>query len=341
MDNQAAWIKSPKANVVVEPTPKYSPGPEQVLVKVESIGFNPVEPKIQKWSALPFDYPGILGVSFAGTVEQVGPSVSSVRVGDRVVVSKSHEDDADPRFGAYQKYVLARVSRLAKLDSSTSLDAASVAITNSATIVAALSIKLGLQRPPVAGESAPNGKKVLVYGGSSSCGGHAVKYAADAGYEVITTSSPGRKDSVQRLGPAHIVDHTLPREQLVEQLKSHGPYDAVFDAIGLPSVTETLVAMFGDQTASYYSTLPPMAPIPIPSNISRNFASYPSLFDEPENHGIRKWFFEEYYPQGLRNGQIIPNDIVKKEHGLNSVQEILDVLLDNPTKRFVCNPQDG
>lgn len=49
-ENQAAWIKSPKTDVVVEPTQKYTPGTEQVLVKVESIGFNPVEPKIQKYA---------------------------------------------------------------------------------------------------------------------------------------------------------------------------------------------------------------------------------------------------------------------------------------------------
>jgi NADPH:quinone reductase-like Zn-dependent oxidoreductase len=81
----------------------------------------------QKWAALPFSYPGILGVSFAGTVERIGPSVSSVDVGDRVVVSKSHKDDASNGFSSYQKYALARVSRLAKLDPSTSFDEASVA----------------------------------------------------------------------------------------------------------------------------------------------------------------------------------------------------------------------
>ncbi|KAJ5381028.1 zinc-type alcohol dehydrogenase-like protein [Penicillium cataractarum] len=340
MENLAAWIKFPKTDVVLETTLKYTPGIGQVLVKVESIGFNPVEPKIQKWSALPFKYPGILGISFAGTVEQVGPSVTSVKVGDHVVVSKSNEDGDDASFSAYQKFALARVSRLAKLDQNVSLDAAAVSITNSATVVAALSAKLGLRRPPVTGKLEPNGKKVLIYGGSSNCGGHAVKYASDAGYEVITTSSPGRKDIVQQLGPAQIIDHTIPKEQLIERLRSHGPYDAVFDAIGLPAATEILVAMFGDETVSYHSTLPPMGPVRVPSNITINFASYPSLLDQPENEEIRSWFFETYFPQGLCNGQILPGAIMKKDRGLNSIQGILDILLENPTKRFVCNPQD-
>lgn len=48
MANQAAWIKAPKANVEIGSTQNYTPGAEQVLVRVESIGFNPLEPKIQK-----------------------------------------------------------------------------------------------------------------------------------------------------------------------------------------------------------------------------------------------------------------------------------------------------
>lgn len=273
-------------------------------------------------------------------MEQVGLTVNSIQVGDRVVVSKSHEDDADASFSAYQKYALARVSRLAKLDPSTSLDDASVAIANSATIVAALSIKMGLDRPPVAGKAVRNGKRILIYGGSSSCGRYAVKYASDAGYEVITTSSVGNRDIVQKHGPVHIIDHTIPPAQLVESLKSHGPYDAVFDAIGTPPVTAVLVAMFGDQDASYHSTLPLMGAPQPPPNVKRLFASYQSLFDEDENQEIRQWFFLEYFPEGLRNGQIIPSSIVKKEHGLNSVQEILDIMLEIPGKKFVANPQD-
>ncbi|KAJ5810303.1 zinc-type alcohol dehydrogenase-like protein [Penicillium pulvis] len=340
MDNQAAWITSPKSTVEIGPAPKYIPDAGQVLVRIESIGFNPVEPKIQKWSALPFPYPGILEVSFAGIVEQVGPGVTSIQIGDRVVVSKSHGDDNDPSFSAYQKYALARETRIAKLDLSMSLDDASVAITNSATIVAALTIKMGLAQPPITGKAAPNGKRVLIYGGSSSCGRYAVKYASDAGYAVITTSSAGHRDIVQQHGPTHIIDHTLPQEQVVKSLKSHGPYDAVFDAIGTPPVTAIMVAMFEDKNASYHSTLPLMGSPQTPPIVERFFASYASLFDEDDNQEIRRWFFEEYFPEGLRNGRIIPSIIIKKEHGLNSVQEVLDVMLDVPGKKFVVNPQD-
>jgi NADPH:quinone reductase-like Zn-dependent oxidoreductase len=254
-----------------------------------------------------------------------------------VVVSKHH--GGGDSYSAFQKYALARESRLAILDSSISFDDASVAITNLATIVAALSIKMGLERAPVFGKAKPNGKRVLIYGGSSSCGRYAVKYASDAGYEVVTTSSPGHREIVQKHNPVHVIDHTLPHEKLVTELKSYGPYDAVFDAIGTPPVTAVLVAMFGDKGGLYHTTLPPMGPELIPTNVAREFAGYTGLFDEEENEDIRKWFFEEYVPEGLKNGQIIPIGIIKKDGGLRSVQEVLDIMLSVGGKRFVVNPQ--
>ncbi|KAF7587223.1 hypothetical protein BBP40_007536 [Aspergillus hancockii] len=231
--------RNPRLNVEIGPAQLYTPGPGDVLVKIESIGFNAVEAKIQKYAALPISYPGILGVAFAGIVEEVGPTVTSIKKGDRVVVSKWHNGGSS--YSAFQKYALARESCLAKLGPSTTFDDASIAITNLATIVAALSIKLGLEPPPIS--AGPQGKRVLVYGGSSSCG----------------SSSCGRfafKDIVTKHNPSHIIDHTLPHEQLVGELKRYGPYDAVFDAIGTPPVTSVLVTMFGEVggVIPHYST---------------------------------------------------------------------------------------
>jgi NADPH:quinone reductase-like Zn-dependent oxidoreductase len=52
MANESSWIKEPKANVEIGSAQMYTPGFGDVLVKVESIGFNPVEPKIQKYDCL-------------------------------------------------------------------------------------------------------------------------------------------------------------------------------------------------------------------------------------------------------------------------------------------------
>jgi NADPH:quinone reductase-like Zn-dependent oxidoreductase len=301
------------------------------LSKAESITNS-----LSRFSAVPISYPAILGVAFAGVVEQVGPAVASVAVGDRVVVSKW--PGSGNSYSAFQKYALARESFLAKLDHSTTFDDASAAITNLATVVAALSIQLGLERPPLSGKAKPNGKRVLIYGGSSSCGRYATKYASDAGYEVVTTSSPEHRKVVEEHNPSYIIDHTLPHEKLVSELKSQGPYDAVFDAIGTPSVTAVLVAMFGEKGGIYHTTLPPMGGEQIPANVQRIFASYTALLAQEGNEDIRRWFFEEYVPKGLANGRIIPSSIIKKEGVLKSVQEVLDSIFSVGGKRFVVNP---
>lgn len=59
-----------------------------------------------------------------------------------------------------------------------------------ATVVAALFIGIGLEYLPINGRSMLNGKIILIYSGSFSFGGLAVQYAADVGYEIVTTLSP-------------------------------------------------------------------------------------------------------------------------------------------------------
>jgi NADPH:quinone reductase-like Zn-dependent oxidoreductase len=74
----------------------------------------------------------------------------------------------------------------------------------------------------------------MVSGGSSNVGGLAVKCAVDAGYHVVTTSSPANKWLVARRSASHIIDHTQPRESSLAELQDHGPYEGIFDAIGSP-----------------------------------------------------------------------------------------------------------
>ena len=89
MSNQAAWIKEDKANLVVDAAEVPNPGPNELLVKNAVICLNPVDAKVQKLAIFPIIYPNILGGNFAGTVEQVGASVTAFKVGDRVAVNRS------------------------------------------------------------------------------------------------------------------------------------------------------------------------------------------------------------------------------------------------------------
>ena len=48
MSHQAAWIKEQHANLVVDKASTPTPGPGELLVKVQAIAFSPLEAKIQK-----------------------------------------------------------------------------------------------------------------------------------------------------------------------------------------------------------------------------------------------------------------------------------------------------
>jgi NADPH2:quinone reductase len=59
------------------------PGPGEVLVRVVASGTNPVDAKIRQagsWAQIPF--PAVLGYDASGVVEEVGPGVTGLQVGD-------------------------------------------------------------------------------------------------------------------------------------------------------------------------------------------------------------------------------------------------------------------
>jgi NADPH:quinone reductase-like Zn-dependent oxidoreductase len=86
MANQAAWIKSAKAKpfeVDVAPTAKTGPG--EVVIKNAYVAINPVDWKIQVYSPAFQNYPNILGRDVAGEIVEVGPDVTRLKVGQRVI----------------------------------------------------------------------------------------------------------------------------------------------------------------------------------------------------------------------------------------------------------------
>lgn len=264
------------------------------------------------------------------------PSSSSTtttgfKEGDQVAVIRTGKHIGDPHFGAFQRFALADVSSVSKLHPSTSLVSAAAAILNLAAVVSALSIHLNLERPPLSGPPpvANKDKKVLVYGGSSSCGGLAVKYAVTAGYTVVTTSSAANRAFVASLGPTHIIDHNQPVGEIVSSIRAQGPYAAIFDTIGLPPVTDIIVDYLSSVGGGAYNSLiPPSGPEkPIPDNVERKFAPYSWAFDEPKHAEIKEWFYNEYLPDGLESGLVVPTRPHLVEGGLDKVQGVLDLML--------------
>lgn len=288
-------------------------------------------------------YPTTTGFTFGGTVVQIGPDVTKVQPGDRVAVGRWGWTGGDDRFASFQKYPLALQDYLIKLEPQVSLEDGAGVIANLSTAIAALSICMGLDFPPVTGKAEKKGSRIFIYGGSSSVGALAVKYASDAGYDVVTTSSPRNMGLVQSRGPSYIIDHTQPRDKLLADIQAQGPYDGFLESIGTADVTEIMGQLLEEKGGLFFSMSPTPVDDQLPKNVEKRWFGYSDiLVARPENEKARKWYLEEYLPTGLKNGTIASNPALNVPGGLDAVQEALDLLYSGKVsgKKVFVNPQE-
>ncbi|KAH8703570.1 chaperonin 10-like protein [Talaromyces proteolyticus] len=326
MANLAAIIPAAKAPLEVHKIDIYEPGPDELLIRNEVIAFNPVEFKIAKLGIVPLQYPAILGSTFGGRVEAVGSQVTGFQIGERVVVSKKF-GIRDNQYGAYQRYVVVGDIMVSKVPADVDLAIPASLMMNLTCVVGLFTGRLGLDKPSLNGSAPAKAQKILIFGGSSSFGSLSVQYLSQAGYKVITTSSPKNSNFVSNLGATVVIDHTLEQDKIIEAIAVEGPYDLVVDAISLPDTiavtARVLVAQGGEKL---YATQPAFGPEMLPNGISRVFEPWSDPLYEEENRGLLEWVIQTYLPQGISQGTIIPLPIEKVSGGLRGVNETLDKL---------------
>lgn len=130
----------------------------------------------------------LIGVDFAGTVEEVGAEVTGLRPGDEVFGGKT---------GALAEYVAVRVA-VARKPANISFEEAA------AVPVAGLTALQGLRDHGGVGP----GMKVLINGASGGVGTFAVQIAKALGASVTAVCSTRNVDIVRSLGAERVVDYT-------------------------------------------------------------------------------------------------------------------------------------
>src|SRR6266852_8528109 len=85
--------------------PKPAPGPKQALVKIDASGINYID-VYHRTGLYKVDLPFTPGMEAAGVVEAVGPEVTEVAVGDRVVYAMAR--------GSYAEYAVVPAWQLIK-----------------------------------------------------------------------------------------------------------------------------------------------------------------------------------------------------------------------------------
>lgn len=199
-----------KLEDVVIPTP----GTGQILVKIHSVGVNPVETYIRSGMYGPHPLPYTPGTDAAGTVE--ASEDASWKPGERVFTTGSLT-------GTYADYAICTASQLFRLPEEISFDQGAATWIPAAT--AARSLLLGEARP---------GETILIHGATGSVGLSATQLAAAAGLKVLGTGgTPEGRDLALREGACFMEDHSSPgyRERLMDFTGGKG-VDLILEMLG-------------------------------------------------------------------------------------------------------------
>lgn len=223
---QRTWDAGAQLELVELPSPQ--PGKHEVRVSVQAIGVNPVDWKMRSSGPLRFAArllgpkpPVVVGVDFAGVVDAVGPEVTRVAPGDRVV---GGTDFSRGQRGSYADTVLVRQDQLCRVP-----DSVDIAIAGTLPIPGVTAwmsvVDLGRIRRAPSSE-----RKVLVLGASGGVGQLAVQIAKLEGAFVVGVCSTKNVELVKSLGADAVIDYT--QGDALTQAAEHGRFHVIVDCAG-------------------------------------------------------------------------------------------------------------
>jgi len=213
------------------------PGEGQVRVTVHAAGANPVDAGNRAdggWAGL--KVPCVLGYDIAGVVESLGPGVTGLAAGDRVMAMTHFPDGA----GGYAELAVVDAGQVARISAGTSFaDAA-------ATPVAAGTAHVVLDRLALR-----PGRRLLVLGASGGVGLFLLQLAAARGIQAAAVGRRVMHDQMLGLGASWCIDYTAEDVARRAVTLAGGPVDAVADLVGGQSAEGALAALRpGGQIAS-------------------------------------------------------------------------------------------
>ncbi|WVF69587.1 hypothetical protein IAT40_004365 [Kwoniella sp. CBS 6097] len=228
-------------------------GPDLVAVKNRAIGLNPTDYKHAhgEWSS---KSPVVVGSDGAGIALAVGSSVKHIKEGDRVagmVYGMSSQVQ-----GAASEGLLYDAANLWVMPPGMSdLEGASFTLTH-LTAVQALYMRCNLAKPSAPDTSSPK-KAILIWGGATAVGHHAVQLAHLSGYRVLVTASACHHARLRDLGADQCFDYKDPNvlNAIKEATGGQGVF-AAYDTACINGSTEICIDAIGPQGGNVMGTLP-------------------------------------------------------------------------------------
>jgi NADPH:quinone reductase len=207
------------------------PGKGQVLVRVKASGVNPLDIKISNGAAphARHPFPAILGMDLAGIVDEVGPGVSSFKVGDAVyglVGGIGGHQGSLAEFAAVDADLLALMPARLSMREAATLPLAFI------TAWEGLVDRAGVVAP----------QKVLIQG-AGGVGNMAIQIARAFGAEVFATGSVRKQEFIERLGATAIDYCQTTVEKYVADFTGGQGFDTVYDTVGGATLDASFLAV--------------------------------------------------------------------------------------------------
>lgn len=222
----------PDANFSETETPRPDVMPGHVVVRVKATSVNTIDTMIKDLGTdLPLSpaLPAVLGMDFAGVIEEVGADVFGFVVGDEVYGCAGGLANLQ---GALAECMLADARLIAKKPQSLTMREAA------ALPLVGITAWEGLHRAGVS-----EGQSVLVHGGAGGVGHLAVQIARQFGAKIAATGTGAAQMKViEGFGATPIDFKTTQIDEYVAAQTGEAGFDVVFDTVGGANMTNSFAA---------------------------------------------------------------------------------------------------
>ncbi len=196
------------------PDPAVGAGEVRIAVRAAGVSFAETIARAGLYPATP-KRPCVLGYEVAGEVETIGPDVSGLVIGQRVM--------AGTEFGGQAELATARARDVMPMPDHLSFEEGAAFCVNYGTAYAALIIMGGLREQD----------RVLIHSAAGGVGIAATQVARNVGAEIFGTASAAKHAAISAQGVHHPIDYrSQDFKAEVRRLTNGEGVDVVMDAMG-------------------------------------------------------------------------------------------------------------
>lgn len=168
------------------------PAEGQVRIAVRAAAINPTDILLRQMGSADQPPPAVPGVDAAGTIESIGPGVSRLSVGQKVVaVVKAHR----PEGGAQSQYIVVPAASVIPMSNDLSFAEACTISMNGLTALRSLELAELRQ-----------GQSLAISGGAGLLAQYASVIAKERGLRIIADAKPEEAETVRSYGAEVVID---------------------------------------------------------------------------------------------------------------------------------------